>query len=883
MGRRNREKANAASVSRRRTILQIEPVSRRKEDEVYLHVHRRKCDGTKREVNPTSISGIGLLGEYAEESDEEDEEMSSQRIEDGANVEKKTENNKEKKEIDSKLSNFLKEIEAISTDSTMSKEHKQDNPEESQVDAIDDQNIQDYVLPEPWQQVCDPNTNYMYYWNTLTNEVSWELPESLISTSLPMSAVDNKVDAVVSNTDISLNTSANEEKDGSKNVYEESVDTERNILNDPEAASDSGSDGVEGIPVKSDDAPGTLTLRKEKDFEAASDSTLDDSPDNGVVSLDKSGHKDKYQEEAENIVSNKESLISKSLPTKIRAKKESVDMFQDDSRELDTNDNDNNGSQVVKLSDDKRLRNAVAEDMPERSPNLAQSVTSPTPDELNEVEQGESPLIEKTDIEEVVTTLKRSKKENESDDEGTLKKPKVESESESEGDFAEKLLEEFLEGKPCDAGLSGDDMDVDNERDQETSGDTTLLPPEAFEHNRSDRITDEKTLKKVDAPEGNVKVDNGVDEENEKLTLEIHDLCQLLSSKLEFLNVRKDDLNKLVIVLIQMETRIRDWREGGLSSTYIVKKLREAAQELTSYELSAVPEGWTCHWESTYKRYFYTNSKTGESQWEFPQISINTINTDVSSVPGAGTDITGRIVEENAANISSSKLSSVDNSRSFHDLKNIKTDAPSGYSYQAPVVDETDVTKDPYRFLDDSPPVPKPDNDHEPSVSPPPLPTDVLIEPPPPPPQSPPSPPRVTNMKFDKSRSTVRTSTDTTVFKQAVKSSVSKSSPVPTQVSVKQKKKKSKPTSAPIRSSKVKQMSSLVQKWQAIKQQEASISEEESEEEDFTTRTEAQIQQWRQEQIESGLAADNPNFQKITGDWRERVRKAKLRKGILDK
>jgi hypothetical protein len=29
----------------------------------------------------------------------------------------------------------------------------------------------------------------------------------------------------------------------------------------------------------------------------------------------------------------------------------------------------------------------------------------------------------------------------------------------------------------------------------------------------------------------------------------------------------------------------------------------------------------------------------------------------------------------------------------------------------------------------------------------------------------------------------------------------------------------------------------------------------------------------------SGLAADNPNFQKITGDWRERVRKAKKRTG----
>ena len=34
---------------------------------------------------------------------------------------------------------------------------------------------------------------------------------------------------------------------------------------------------------------------------------------------------------------------------------------------------------------------------------------------------------------------------------------------------------------------------------------------------------------------------------------EIHDLCQLLSNKLEFLSINKDGLNKLVILLIQME------------------------------------------------------------------------------------------------------------------------------------------------------------------------------------------------------------------------------------------------------------------------------------------------------------------------------------------
>ena len=48
-------------------------------------------------------------------------------------------------------------------------------------------------------------------------------------------------------------------------------------------------------------------------------------------------------------------------------------------------------------------------------------------------------------------------------------------------------------------------------------------------------------------------------------------------------------------------------------------------------------------------------------------------------------------------------------------------------------------------------------------------------------------------------------------------------------------------------------MSSLVQKWQAIKRQEEVISEDESDEEDQAAKTEAQIQQWRQEQIERYL------------------------------
>lgn len=116
------------------------------------------------------------------------------------------------------------------------------------------------------------------------------------------------------------------------------------------------------------------------------------------------------------------------------------------------------------------------------------------------------------------------------------------------------------------------------------------------------------------------------------------------------------------------------------------------------------------------------------------------------------------------------------------------------------------------------------------------------------------------------------------VTAQGKDSSNSRSSPVPmaTTTGIKTKKKKVK-SSAQMRSTKVKKMSSLVQKWQAIKKQGEVSSEDESDEDDHAAKSEAQIQLWRKEQIQSGQASKNPNFQEIKGDWRERVRKAKLR------
>ncbi|CAB3997883.1 Hypothetical predicted protein, partial [Paramuricea clavata] len=352
----------------------------------------------------------------------------------------------------------------------------------------------------------------------------------------------------------------------------------------------------------------------------------------------------------------------------------------------------------------------------------------------------------------------------------------------------------------------------------------------------------------------------------------------------------------------------------------------------------------------TYKRYFYTKGKTGESQWDYPQTSNDSSSVEKQKMVSApdNSDAIGSwetsVTKETTSSLKPSfdshfYASNVANTAAYPVVTqspiivptNVRQEIASlvpvvsktNYSMLTSSVDPdpntatvypvfqpsqdtapTDVTKDPYRLDDDSPPASENNIEHEPAPPPPglspppPPPTDVQTIPPPPPPQDPPPlPPPVVPSVSEKS-SNQDEQVDTGSIKHGViqrplidysdldgplpnthvqASSSSRSSPTPMQTTTKQKKKKSKSSSVPIRTSKVKQMSSLVQKWQAIKRQEEVLSEDESDEEDYAAKNEAQIEQWRQEQITSGLAADNPNFQKITGDWRERVRKAKQR------
>jgi len=49
--------------------------------------------------------------------------------------------------------------------------------------------------------------------------------------------------------------------------------------------------------------------------------------------------------------------------------------------------------------------------------------------------------------------------------------------------------------------------------------------------------------------------------------------------------------------LVTLQTRLADWKDGGLSSKFMFSRLKQASQELQQYEESAAPPGWKCVWD----------------------------------------------------------------------------------------------------------------------------------------------------------------------------------------------------------------------------------------------------------------------------------------------
>lgn len=79
--------------------------------------------------------------------------------------------------------------------------------------------------------------------------------------------------------------------------------------------------------------------------------------------------------------------------------------------------------------------------------------------------------------------------------------------------------------------------------------------------------------------------------------LQVSSLADQLTRKLQFLHVSTDALSDLQTLSIQLETRLADWKEGGLSSKFMLSRLVAASKNITVYEKSAAPDGWKCVWD----------------------------------------------------------------------------------------------------------------------------------------------------------------------------------------------------------------------------------------------------------------------------------------------
>ncbi|XP_070568663.1 formin-binding protein 4-like [Ptychodera flava] len=193
MGRR-RDKG-LAQAGKRRTVLQIGSTSLSKEKDgagdnsphssgrsENIQHWSLKSTGTK----PTT--GIGLLGAYADSDEEDNVNRDSTSYQSSGDVSAGHSNiststvkssTKQTGDLDSKVADFLAEIDALAPQDEETNDKESTVIPQSSADSTTEDTNDSITGSSEWQEVFDANTNCTYYWNTVTNEVSWDIPQSI--------------------------------------------------------------------------------------------------------------------------------------------------------------------------------------------------------------------------------------------------------------------------------------------------------------------------------------------------------------------------------------------------------------------------------------------------------------------------------------------------------------------------------------------------------------------------------------------------------------------------------------------------------------------------------------------------------------------------------
>ncbi|XP_068800470.1 formin-binding protein 4 isoform X7 [Struthio camelus] len=526
-------------------------------------------------VKPTG--GLCLLGAYADSDDEEGETPEKSAHSTDANG-----NNSA--DIDSTLANFLAEIDAITAppqpaESTAAAsappptpprpEPKEPGSGHSSATANGTGSAQ---APEwqydtqcslagvgvemgDWQEVWDENTGCYYYWNTQSNEVTWELPQYLATQVQGLQHYQHSSTVAGAN--------------GSFVVATDLYPQEK------------------GVATGSVSRGASLTKREVKK-----------EVNEGVQALSNS------EEEKKGVAA---SLLAPLLPDVVKEEEERWRRKVICKEEVEPPPEEEAKAEEV----------ATAPEEPEPCRDPLEDTLQE--DLCSVVQSGESgEEEEEQDTLELEMVLERKKAELRALEEGdgsvSGSSPLSDGSQSASQDATRRLASKRGKWKLFVGAASPESTSRGSSKTGRESPEVgEAASTEAAEENSDKEAEPEEPQEKAKV-QGAPKIE----EEEQDLKFQIGELANTLTSKLEFLGINRQSVSNFHMLLLQTETRIADWREGALNGNYLKRKLQDAAEQLKQYEINATPKGWSCHWDREHRRYFYVNEHSGESQWEFP-------------------------------------------------------------------------------------------------------------------------------------------------------------------------------------------------------------------------------------------------------------------------
>ncbi|XP_040465533.1 LOW QUALITY PROTEIN: formin-binding protein 4 [Falco naumanni] len=531
-------------------------------------------------VKPTG--GLCLLGAYADSDDEEGEtpEKSARSADANGN---------NSSDIDSTLANFLAEIDAItappqpaepSTATTSSSAPPPTPPRPEPKESGSGQSSSTAngagSAPAPewqydtqcslagvgelemgdWQEVWDENTGCYYYWNTQSNEVTWELPQYLATQVQGLQHYQHS--STVAGTNGSFVATA------------------------------------ELYPQEKGAAPGSIgrgaSLTKREVKKEVNE---------GVQALSNS------EEEKKGVAA---ALLAPLLPDVVKEEEERWRRKVICKEEVEPPPEEEVKAEEV----------AAAPEEPEAGRDPLEDTLQE--DLCSVVQSGESAEEEEEqDTLELEMVLERKKAELRALEEGdgsvSGSSPLSDGSQSASQDATRRLASKRGKWKLFVGATSPESASRGSSKTGRESPEAgeAAASTEAADANSDKEAEPEEPQEKAKA-----QVAPKIEEEEQDLKFQIGELANTLTSKLEFLGINRQSISNFHMLLLQTETRIADWREGALNGNYLKRKLQDAAEQLKQYEINATPKGWSCHWDREHRRYFYVNERSGESQWEFP-------------------------------------------------------------------------------------------------------------------------------------------------------------------------------------------------------------------------------------------------------------------------